>query len=52
MSLEGSSTVVYSGQPEYKQVVLEQIKPETSLEEKMTKSKLFYFGHIIRGRVL
>ena len=28
--------------------VLEQIKPETSLEAKMTKLKLFYFGHIMR----
>ena len=30
------------------QKVLEQSKPEASLEAKMTKLKLFYFGHIRR----
>lgn len=28
--------------------ILEQIKPETLLEAKMTKLKLSYFGHIMR----
>ena len=28
--------------------VLEQIKPETLLEAKMKKLKLFYFGHFVR----
>ena len=32
--------------------ILEQIKPETSLEAKMTKSKLSYVGHIMRRQVL
>ena len=32
--------------------VLEQIKPETKLEEKMTKQKLFYSGYNIEDRGL
>lgn len=30
------------------QVILEQIKPETSGEAKMTKLKVSYFGHSMR----
>lgn len=33
---------------EDEQVILEQIKPETSGEAKMTKLKVSYFGHSMR----
>ena len=36
------------GPPERNQSVLEQIKPETSLEGKTTKLKLSYFRHLRR----
>lgn len=33
------------------QVVLDEIKPELSLEAKITKLRLWYFGHIVRTQV-
>ncbi|XP_075424121.1 LOW QUALITY PROTEIN: olfactory receptor 6N1-like [Ascaphus truei] len=34
------------------QAVLEQIKPKISLEAKITKQELFYFGHIMQSKLL
>lgn len=48
MVLEGE-LYGYPGPPErLNKRVLEQIKPKTSLEAKITKLKLFYFRYIMR----
>lgn len=51
MVLEESSVSTWTTRKTNKWVP-EQIKPEASMEVKMIKLKLSYFGHIMRKQVL